>query len=396
MRIAILSALEKTVDDELCAALPYLGENVLARQCEIALALGAQRVICLAQGHDRAILEVQRRLEAQDLDFHVVPNSIAMVGLITADDDLVLFGDSVLIDLTSIPVKLIEGRGIASIAHDSGKVVQLERIDADRFWAGVLVARGDIASQLADLPRDSDVISLLLRLALQARTPIIALDSEQSGAVLKVTDKTVLSRREKQIFDGALPVQRWSGVGQALATQCVSALGPSILGRSHRIILSFAALCCATGLALSAMNFALSALFMLLPATFSLNIMGALNALHIRLRIRNEVASNANYFRALMDVVIALSLIVIHLAGASVAALLIAPISLMALRVAENSAAQNQRPFMEALFADRIILIAIILASVVMNHALLVAAVIIVLALAFVLFWGARESIRQT
>jgi len=396
LRIAILSALETTAEGSLCAALPYLGSSVLARQCEVALALGAQRIICLTQRQDPTILESQHRSEAQGIDFHIVPSSIAMVGLIAADDDLVLFADSVLVDLASIPRKLLDGRGVVSVSGEFGEAAQLERIDADRFWAGVLVVKGDIAAQLADLPKDSDVNSLLLRLALQVRTPIIALDSSRTRALLNVKDAPALAKRERQIFAAELPRRPWCGVGRALASQLVAALGPNVLVRGHWIAAGVSMMGCVLSIILSAMNYALAALVALLVAVFAANVLDAFNLVRNRLGSVGVPGSKIKYISILTDCSVVISFVLIHLFQAPVSSLLLAPIGIMALGFAAHSAARLQKPAFEALFADRMTLIAILAVSVALGHGLLAVAMITLFALGIVLFWGAGQSIRQT
>lgn len=396
MRIAILSAFETTADGALCAASPFLGESVLTNQIELALALGARRVICLSQEHNPAILEAQHRLEAQDADFHIAANSLAMVGLIAADDELVIFADSVLIGLTSIPPQLFEKRGICSVGTDIGEALQLERIDAQRFWAGVLIAKGDIAVQLADLPEDSDIVSLLLRLALQARTPIVAMDKMQTGALHKVTDPASLAKREEQAFAEALPKPQWSGIGQALATQGVAALGPRVLPRGHRVAASLVALGCVASMILSALDYSLPAMCALLLAVFSANVLDVLISVRCRLKKVIPEVKKLSYFKFFVDLSITISIALIHLFEAPISALLVAPISIMALRVAALSAARHQNAAAEAIFSDRLTMIVILSLALALGYGMLAAAIISLLSLSFVLFWGARETIRQT
>lgn len=181
MRIGLIAALRRSEEGPLRAGLPLAGTSVLARQAALLQALGAERVLCLAEASEPAILAAQHALEGAGVQFHALKGFAALPALVRAEDDLIVIADGLVPDPALVQALLARTgeaglrRVVATIPADhplaAAHPEDFERIDAARCWAGMLAMRGAPVQHLADFPADSDAIALLLRLALQSGTP---------------------------------------------------------------------------------------------------------------------------------------------------------------------------------------------------------------------------------
>ncbi|WP_144095062.1 hypothetical protein [Croceicoccus sediminis] len=169
MRIAVLSMLEPLAVDGLLtrAGLRVGGEAVVERQLELAEATGAQRILLLADRRTVGLDDVVARASEMKLEARVIADAPALCSEVTAADELVVFGDALLADPV-LAVPLLNQSGIATLPVEAGLEAGFERIDAELAWAGLLVIPGALAERLRQLPRDCDVASSLLRIALMA------------------------------------------------------------------------------------------------------------------------------------------------------------------------------------------------------------------------------------
>ncbi|AWW74846.1 hypothetical protein CD351_10465 [Erythrobacter sp. KY5] len=110
--------------------------------------------------------------------------------------------------------------------------------------------------ELADLPQDGDAMSLLLRLALQARTKCHALssDSLEAGRWLLATSQAALEEREQDLITANAPAAPLSAPLQAVADAIVRETAPRWLdkGAERSAVASIVLL--SAGVALSALG----------------------------------------------------------------------------------------------------------------------------------------------
>ncbi|MFL0356518.1 hypothetical protein ACI5KX_08545 [Erythrobacter sp. GH1-10] len=227
MHTALLSARKRTSGGALRAARMLAGRSVLAWQAKLARELGCERIVCLCDAPTGEILDLQREIEAAGGEFHVVRTSIQLVALLRSDDTLVIVADGLIIDAdVARSITVGEGkllRGVFSVAADEEYAEQhpedFERIDAQHRWAGLAIMRASQAQKLADLPPDGEVLSLLLRLALQARTELreVAFNEGSKQGWVLAADEQALAMHEEALIDRAAPSRRWSGPLSALA-----------------------------------------------------------------------------------------------------------------------------------------------------------------------------------
>lgn len=396
MRIALLIALQRTAEGQLRMALPFLGQTLLERQLECALTLGAERIVCLSPNRSDAVTGIQHRAERLGVDFHHITSALALSGLVSADNDLILMSDGVVIEPEAIPVALKTKRGVLALAGEGGEAAGTERIDAQHFWAGLLVAKGDVIAHLADLPADSDVASLLLRLALQARTPVVlvAQDKVDAGAVFSVTSAKTLDQRANHAFLAAIPNSLWSGPGTAIAAKVISALGPRVIPKGTMFAHIAMGAASMGALILAGIGMGLPAMLMLLIAALTGAAGGVIADLRSQLGDAQSTQKKAQFARCLLDISFAGSIILLHLPSSPIVNLSLAPICIAAVRAAEDLALSLKHTNIHAFASDRTVLAVILVAATAWNSALVICAAVALGSLAYLLFFGARRSIR--
>ncbi|WP_086607629.1 hypothetical protein [Erythrobacter donghaensis] len=241
MRIGLMAALRRSDDGRPRAALSLAGRPVLAWQAALLEALGVERVLCLAEGPSPELLAVQHDLESRGIGFHALQSFAALPALVRAEDDLIIVADGLIPDSAAVHAVLGDAgswrRAVAALPSDhplaAAHADDFERIDATRRWAGVLAMRGASVQQLADFPPDSDAISLLLRLALQAGTPCRDLSAADmaDGRWLLAADPARLREAERGMIARAASPPDWRAPLAGLAALVVRALAPKGLAQ---------------------------------------------------------------------------------------------------------------------------------------------------------------------
>lgn len=248
MRTALLAAFKKTTAGKSRASLAFAGRSVLAWQINLAIELGCQRIIVLADQREAAILKAQHQVEAAGLQFYCLSGFERLPALIHADDDLLVLADGMIGDPASITRIFSSGKffsasapagslrkAIISIPQDAPQASafpeDFERIDAEQCWAGALLMRAAPVQSLSDFPAESDAISVILRLALQAKTECVQLTLQQSSADqwllahdaegLAACERALIARHRKAIISTA--------PGRAIAQWLAASVGVQAL-----------------------------------------------------------------------------------------------------------------------------------------------------------------------
>jgi hypothetical protein len=266
MRTALLAADRLTPQGALRAGLRLAGRSVLGWQAALAQELGCERVVVLSEAADQALAEAERACRAQGIAFHRLTSFAGLAALLHADDDLLLLGDGVLPDGAAL-ARLLAPQGptrglrklVLCLPGDAPQAQahpeDFERIDAARCWAGVAVLRAAPVQRLGDFPPDSNPVSLLLRMALQAGTPGHTLSADEiAGGWLLAHDEAVLAARQHARIARARRPARWSAPGLALAESLAARLArdgragvPAAAGLAGLALLLGAALLAAAG-----------------------------------------------------------------------------------------------------------------------------------------------------
>lgn len=241
MRVAILSAHIATGEGQgsVRGLLTIAGRSVAALQLELALRLGCERIVCLAEGLNEGILPLLHRAESAGASFHALSGGRALSGLVRAQDELFIFAEGVVPDPPLVGELLGERSGIAAFPAEAGVEAGFERIDRDHAWAGIARLPGSAVERLAEMPVDVDVISALLRVGLQSGVRLVPLARSHLA-----NRNWVYLRDEDQAhaFEAAWLQQRvapasFAAPAFALADRAAMALAPRVLARRSRAAL---------------------------------------------------------------------------------------------------------------------------------------------------------------
>ncbi len=220
-------------DGRHCGFTKLGGRTLLSWQIDLARDLGCERVVCLTDAKSEALEDVQDQVLQFGGEFHAISGPLPLVSLLSADQELVVVADGLVADRSQVRSLFAGTRGVLALPDEAGIRAGFERIDADHAWGGILVARAHIAEPLAQMPEDSDTISLLLRLALQAGTKLKPLDPAivEAGGWLLVRDKTALEQREQALLSGAVERASWWSPSKAISRRIARLVAPEGLDR---------------------------------------------------------------------------------------------------------------------------------------------------------------------
>jgi hypothetical protein len=163
--------------------LPFGPRTVVDTQLELALSLGCERIVCLADGIRPGIIELQRRAEGAGAQFHLIRSSRNLASLVKSADELLVVADGLLPLSSKASDLLSEGMGVLALPVEPALAAGFERIDLHHAWAGAMRLPGSLVERLSELPEDVDPPAALLRIALQAGVPerLLAEDALAQG-----------------------------------------------------------------------------------------------------------------------------------------------------------------------------------------------------------------------
>lgn len=226
MRVALISMIKRQEDD---SALPrgqllFTGRTIASRQIGMALELGCERIICLADGMNACHLALQHFTEKSGAHFHFAQTALSLSGLVRGADDLFIFADGVLLDHTRMIPLLDDRKGVLVVSAEQGVSAGFERIDAQFAWAGVLRTNGDAVERLAELPSDIEPVSALLRIALQSGTYTVPVpDTLLADSALAMLESAAQAKQcEADWIMRHFPLQSWTAPGNAFADRIVA------------------------------------------------------------------------------------------------------------------------------------------------------------------------------
>ncbi|HTM96512.1 MAG TPA: hypothetical protein VL100_11950 [Croceibacterium sp.] len=239
MRVALISMVERTGSEPGAlarASLPFGGRTIAERQLDFALAWGAERIVCLAAGLDPKVMELQHAAEGEGARFNLVSGAPAMLGLVAAEDELLVLADG-LLPLSHRALELLEqGRTVLLLEAEAGAAAGFERVDLNHAWAGALAVPGALVERLGALPPDIEPVSALLRIALQARIPERLLPEAVlgSGSWSLAGGAGQMAQREAAWLGAQLPPVSGFAPGSWLAHGVVASTGANLLRRGTR------------------------------------------------------------------------------------------------------------------------------------------------------------------
>lgn len=166
MRVALISMLETGTAPR--GALRVGGVSVAQEQLVLVLALGCERIFCLASRMSPDIAALQHEAERAGVRFQLIPGPRGLLGQVTATDEVIALTDGLFASVSDAVALLEPGPAVLVQPAESGVEAGFERIDPSLASGGALRVPGRLVERLADLPHDCDAFSALLRIALQA------------------------------------------------------------------------------------------------------------------------------------------------------------------------------------------------------------------------------------
>ena len=149
-------------------ALQIGGVSVARAQLALALALGAERIFCLAPGINPCVLDLQHQAEAARCRFQVITGPRGLLGQLSAGDELLVMADGLFVSVPEAQALLEAGPVVLVQPAELGLDAGFERIDASLASGGAIRLPGRLVERLGEVPADYDAFSALLRIALQA------------------------------------------------------------------------------------------------------------------------------------------------------------------------------------------------------------------------------------
>lgn len=234
------------------AALRVGGMSIGRQQLGLALALECERVVCIAGAVTPSIIELQHVAEAAGARFHVIANARALVGLVTAGDELIALGDGLFTSLHIARDLLGQGQAVLVQPIEQGLAAGFERIDINHASAAALRIPGRLVEQLGDMPPDCDALSTLQRIALQAGVRQRGIPPLADG---KLFWALVRNEEDAHALEPQWIRQRTSDAGplspaRMIARLAVRGFGPALLhsGSGARVVAAAAAVSVLIGL----------------------------------------------------------------------------------------------------------------------------------------------------
>ncbi len=366
---------------------------MIAWQFDLARELGCERIICICEGTGPELIDLQRSAEADGLQFNLIRGPLQLVGLVSADQELVAIADGLVIDRALATSSFAERRGVAALPAQAGIAAGFERIDAEYAWAGLLITRANIAEKLAEMPPDSDTIALLLRLALQAGTPVIPIDKERlDSADLMLADAPEkLVARENALLNRGASSAPWIGPGNALAQRLSRKLAPGALEKGPMAALGLSALASTAAIGLAAFEQSFWAILLLGLGAFSLACGQGLRDIRSRLFGKPAQRRFTQISNGLFDIS-AIATLTLPAVPFTLAERLFLPLVMVGmLRLSERLVSGSLR----ALWSDRILLAALLAPAAWFGVTSQAMALIVLIALGFCLIWRDRTPITR-
>jgi len=231
---ALISAYHESAEPgHLRATLPLAGRTVLERQARLAAGAGAAPVIIIVERLPAALTAAIERLRRDRVPVLVVRSAEEAADAVDPFDRLLVVADGAVVPASQhARLAALEGAAVLTVP-DGGFGDLYERIDAASRWAGLAAIDGAQLRETANMLRDWDLQSTLLRRTLQAGARHIA--AEGAVAILdSVADLDDLERRILAGADGDRP--GWAGRMLAPAERFItsvlmaSPVSPHLLG----------------------------------------------------------------------------------------------------------------------------------------------------------------------
>lgn len=244
---ALISAYHESGEaGHLRATLPLAGRTVIERQARLAASAGANPVVIFVERLPAALTAAVERLRRDRVPVQLVRSAEEAAEAVDPFDRILLVGDGAIVPAAQ-QLKLATEKGPAVLTVPEGAHGELyERIDAQSRWAGLAAIDGALLRDTANMLRDWDFQSTLLRRTLQAGAGHVEADNAATVAILDRDED--LDELERRIIAGADVANRsWSDYLlsplEKLATLMLvgSPLSPQLIGLGAALLTMLAA-----------------------------------------------------------------------------------------------------------------------------------------------------------
>lgn len=208
--------------------------SVARHQLSLAIAMGCERIICIARGFDSELASLQHAAEAAGAQFNVISGARQLSPLITVADDVLVISDGLMVAPQRAIDLLAGNHGVVVQPIEVGLVAGFERIDINNATAGLMFIPGRLVERLNELPADCDVASALTRIALQfgiAQRPL-PVDARDRGGWKLVRTEPEASDLEAGWLSMQLAAETATSPGTWVARFAVRTFGPALLHAS--------------------------------------------------------------------------------------------------------------------------------------------------------------------
>jgi hypothetical protein len=209
-----------------------VGGIALARhQLAIVLALGCERIVCVARGLQPGLVELQHVAEDHGARFHVVSGPRGLIGLIAANDELIVLADGLLVAPDAAAMQLEAGQGVLIQPIEVGQPAGFERIDLNHAAAGAMRLPGALVERLSEVPADCDVMSSLQRIALQSGLAqrLLPASLYDTRAWRLIRDEGEAQRAEAELFREQTSLTGLTSASEFVARLAARAVGPALM-----------------------------------------------------------------------------------------------------------------------------------------------------------------------
>ena len=214
------------------AFLRIAGASLAQHQLGLAMALGCQRMICLARGASPELIALQHGAEDAGLRFNIVAGPQQLSSLVTSTDEVVVISEGLFADAGNAATLLEGGSPLVLALPDDGAIAEgFERLDINNVAAGLMKIPGSLIDRLHDLPPDCDVASALTRLALQsgAKMRQVPLEARNATNWRMVRSEAEALAIESEWLRTRLAVRAMATPSDRLARAAVLSFGSSLL-----------------------------------------------------------------------------------------------------------------------------------------------------------------------
>jgi hypothetical protein len=238
LRVALLSLIDAVAGEPqgLRGYLTIGGRSLARHQLGLALALGCNRVVVVAEALTGELVALQRVAEARGARFHVIAAAHALLPLVTDDDDLFVLADGLLAQPATALAQLEDGAAVLALPVDAGLAAGFERIDINHAYAGAMRLPGRLVAGLGDLPPEWNPHAALLRLAVQGRVPLRLLPETliRNGGWGLVRSEDEAHRIEPIWLRQHTATAHVRSPGEWIAARTVHTVGPALLHAGTR------------------------------------------------------------------------------------------------------------------------------------------------------------------